>query len=155
MLRETNDEMSDITFRPYRNADYSICIAIFDANCPEFFAPNEREEYRDFLDGLREGYEVCEMDGHVVGAFGLFGTGARVKGLNWILLDPSVQGMGIGSRIMERVASVGRRSGVETVRISASHKSAPFFERFGAKPNAVLEDGWGPGMHRVEMELQL
>lgn len=147
--------MADVTFRPYRDADYQACIDIFDANCPEFFAPNERQEYRAFLGDLTEGYEVCEVNGYVAGAFGLFGAGERAKGLNWILLDPRVQGIGIGSRIMERVAYVSRTSGVKIVRISASHKSAPFFKRFGAKPISVTEDGWGPGMHRVKMELQL
>jgi hypothetical protein len=53
------------------------------------------------------------------------------------------------------VVDVGRASGSRIVRISASHKSAPFFERFGAEPTSVTEDGWGPGMHRVQMELQL
>lgn len=147
--------MTDVTFRPYRDADYQACVDIFDANCPEYFAPNERDEYRCFLRDLNEGYEVCEENGRVVGAFGLLGVGERAKGLNWILLDPRVQGIGIGSRIMKRVACIGSKSGAELIRISASHKSAPFFERFGAKAISITEDGWGPGMHRVEMELSL
>lgn len=147
--------MADVTFRPYRDADYKTCIDIFDANCPEFFAPNERQEYGAFLRGLNEGYEVCEQDGCVVGAFGLHGCSETATGLNWILLDPSVQGVGIGTRIMDRAIDLGRKSGVDLMRISASHKSAPFFERFGAKAVSVTPNGWGPGMHRVEMELQL
>ena len=147
--------MADITFRSYQGADYQACIDIFDANCPEFFAPNERQEYKTFLGELIEAYEVCEVNGRVAGAFGLFGAGKRAKSLNWILIDPHMQGIGIGSKIMERVVYVGRTSELKVVKISASHKSAPFFERFGAKPISVTEDGWGPGMHRVEMELQL
>jgi N-acetylglutamate synthase-like GNAT family acetyltransferase len=145
----------EISFRTYRRADYQACIDIFDANCPEFFAPNERQEYRTFLGDLIEGYEVCEVNGQAAGAFGLFDASERVKSLNWILLDPHKQGIGVGSKIMDRVVDVGRASGSRIVRISASHKSAPFFERFGAEPTSVTEDGWGPGMHRVQMELQL
>jgi GNAT superfamily N-acetyltransferase len=147
--------MADVTFRPYSDADYQACVDIFDANCPEFFAPNEREEYTAFLRDLHEGYEVCHVDGHVAGAFGLSRAGEMARGLDWILLDPRVQGVGIGTRIMKRVAHVGRTSGAKLVRISASHKSAPFFARFGAKAISVTKNGWGPGMHRVEMELQL
>ncbi|WP_242112849.1 hypothetical protein [Luteimonas aquatica] len=44
-------------------------------------------------------------------------------------------------------------SGRPTLHISASHKSAPFFARFGALETARVPDGWGPGMHRVEMRL--
>jgi hypothetical protein len=42
---------------------------------------------------------------------------------------------------------------VERVRISASQVSAPFFARCGARELSRVRDGWGPGMHRVEMEI--
>ena len=50
--------MINITFRPYCSADYQACTEIFDANCPEFFVPIERQEYENFLEGLPVGYEV-------------------------------------------------------------------------------------------------
>jgi hypothetical protein len=37
------------------------------------------------------------------------------------------------------------------VKIAASHLSAPFFAKFGAVPLRTTDDGWGPGMHRVDM----
>lgn len=128
---------------------------IFDANCPEYFAPNEREEYERFLEEVHDDYEVCEADGRVCGAFGLFDDGQSVKALNWILLDPETQGIGVGSKIMERVENLGRASATKIVRIAASHKSAPFFARFGANTTSLTKDGWGPGMDRVDMELKL
>ena len=88
--------MTNITFRPYRNADRQACTSIFDANCPEFFAPNERQEYEEFLEHVSGDYEVCEVDGKVLGAFGLFVDGENMKTLNWILLDPQTQGIGGG-----------------------------------------------------------
>ena len=147
--------MISISFRPYCSVDKQACTSIFDANCPEFFAPNEREEYHKFLDCAPEGYEVCEVDGRVLGAFGLFGDGEEAKTLNWILLDPQTHGMGVGSKIMERVIHLGRASEAKKVRIAASHKSAPFFSKFGARTTATSSDGWGPGMHRVDMVLPL
>jgi hypothetical protein len=39
--------------------------------------------------------------------------------------------------------------------VAASQHSAPFFARFGARELARTDDGWGPGMHRVDMELPL
>ena len=128
---------------------------IFDANCPEYFAPNERQEYEDFLEEVPDDYEVCEADGRVCGAFGLFDDGDSVKALNWILLDPKTQGIGVGSKIMERVEYLGRASETKIVRIAASHKSAPFFARFGANTTSFTKEGWGPGMDRVDMELKL
>ncbi len=147
--------MIDITFRPYYNSDNEACMRIFDANCPEFFAPNERDDYQQFLAQIPDGYEICEVNGLALGAFGLFDDGPGEKTLNWILLDPQSQGLGVGSRIMDRVMHLGRAAEATRVRIAASQKSAPFFEKFGAKANSTITDGWGPGMHRVDMILPL
>jgi hypothetical protein len=55
--------------------------------------------------------------------------------------------------VMNRIVAELRRSTGVTLRISASHKSAPFFAKFGARERDRIPNGWGPGMHRVEMEL--
>jgi len=130
-------------------------MGIFDANCPEFFAPNERQDYLVFLEDKPDGYEVCKIEGRVCGAFGLFADGPDVKRLNWILIDPQTQGTGVGSKIMNRVVRSGRQSLTRTVKIAASNKSAAFFARFGAIVISSTKGGWGPGMDRIDMELAL
>jgi GNAT superfamily N-acetyltransferase len=147
--------MNDIMFRAYCDADNDDCTSIFDANCPEFFAPNERKDFVAFLEVGSGGYEVCEIEGKVCGAFGLFADGKDVKALNWIMIDPEAQGSGVGSAIMARIIGLGRRSESRMIRIAASHKSAPFFARFGATTISSTKDGWGRGMDRVDMELVL
>jgi GNAT superfamily N-acetyltransferase len=146
---------ANITFRQYLPTDKMVCLGVFDANCPEFFAPKERLDYVNFLDGNPLSYELCIVAEHVVGAFGLMGSFLQQKSLNWILLSPDSHGMGIGSAIMERISNLASTSGVSLVTIAASHKSAPFFAKFGAVEIAVIDNGWGPGMHRVDMELHL
>lgn len=42
---------AELTFRPYTQADRDSCIGLFDANCPEYFAANERADYEAFLGG--------------------------------------------------------------------------------------------------------
>ena len=147
--------MKEIAFRPYCDTDYQTCTGIFDANCPKFFAPNERQEYEEFLERVSGDYEVCEVDGKILGAFGLFDDGENMKTLKWILLDPQTQGIGVGSTIMERVIQLSRTSQTRVVKIAASHKSAPFFARFGASITSLTKNGWGPGMDRLDMELPL
>ena len=103
-----------MTFRPYQAADRDACLALFDANCPAFFAPNERGDYAAFLaDG--GDYHVALSGGRIVGAEG------RVPRLH----------------------------------IAASHRSAPFFARFGSQTVKTTPNGWGPGMDRVDMVLRL
>ena len=144
-----------MSFRAWQKEDREACLSIFDANCPAFFAPNERSDYARFLDAAPNGYEVCELAGRVVGAFGLVTHGDGGTSLTWIMIDPDAQGAGIGSAMMERVVSRATVSGLSTVNIAASHKSAAFFERFGAVAIGRTIDGWGPGMDRVDMELRL
>ena len=142
-------------FRSYSSPDRDACLAVFDANCPTYFAPNERHDYMNFLDAGPDSYEVCEVAGCVVAAFGLVDDARKGCSLNWIMLDPQLHGVGLGSAIMKRVISRGRASHSSLIKIAASHKSAPFFAKFGAVAKVHTKDGWGPGMDRVDMELQL
>lgn len=140
-----------VGFRSYAVADRAACLALFDANCPEYFAPNERADYAEFLDTRGRAYEVCTMADEVVGAYGLYPAADGGSTLHWILLHPRHHGKGLGAAIMTRVDEALRESNAFPLHISASHKSAPFFARFGAVELERIVDGWGPGMHRVEM----
>ena len=90
----------------------------------------------------------ASLTNEVVGAFGMHD--AEGYCLRWILIDPAAQGRGVGSAMMTRVLEIGDG---RAISIAASHKSAPFFARFGARVVEETPDGWGPGMHRVDMEL--
>ena len=147
--------MSVVAFRDYRETDRQACVAIFDKNCPEFFAPNEKDDYLEFLGSIPTGYKVCLIPSGVVGAFGVFPQDEASVSLNWILLDPETQGLGIGTKIMAEVLFAARTHEAEVIHIAASHKSAPFFERFGAFTAQITEHGWGTDMHRVDMEVRL
>jgi len=153
--RDIAAQGADFVFRSYSEADYGICLEFFDANCPEYFEPGERGGYEVFLRSKPRDYEVCCLDGNPVGAFGVRRENHGVQRLNWILIDPKLQGKGIGLEIMNRVMHIGRAGTLQSMNIAASHKSAPFFAKFGAKAVLFTRDGWGLGMHRVDMVLPL
>ena len=141
-----------ISFRPYEEPDFESCLRIFDENCPAFFAPNERADYSAFLHHVSESYQVCVIQDRVCGAFGVLDDDSE-KRLNWIMIDPGFHGQGIGSAIMNRAISIARQSHAQRILIAASDKSSPFFAKFGATIVSTTQDGWGPGMHRVDMQL--
>lgn len=147
--------MAAVQFRRYRGEDRHACLQLFDENCPDSFAPNERRDYEQFLDDAVDRYELCLIDGQVVGAYGLYPEGPDRLALRWIIVSAGKQRRGVGSAVMNRIVAELRRSNGMTLRISASHKSAPFFAKFGARERDRIPNGWGPGMHRVEMELSL
>jgi|TARA_B110000908_G_scaffold143221_1_gene172039 hypothetical protein len=63
--------------------------------------------------------------------------------------------MGIGSVIMNRISAMAHQAGTRLVKSVASHKSAPFYTKFGVIKIAAIDNGWGPGMHPLDMELRL
>jgi GNAT superfamily N-acetyltransferase len=143
-----------LAVRRYADTDRDACLGLFDANCPRFFAPGERADFVDYLESRAAEYRVCERDGAIVAAFGVALGDGRAR-LNWIMVDPAAQGSGAGREMIGATLAEARAADARAVDIAASHLSAPFFARFGARELARTEDGWGPGMHRVDMALEL
>ena len=146
--------MASVAFRGYSARELATCLALFDGNCPDYFAPNERHDYEEFLRAGAPGYLLCERDSRIVGAFGL---GREPGGLRvqWIMISPDAQGTGLGTAMMTEALARAWSAGAQRLFIAASHKSAPFFARFGAHSLRSTPDGWGPGMHRIDMQLEL
>ena len=141
--------------RRYAETDRDRMLAIFDANTPAFFAVNERADFMRYLDGNAGLYMVVERGADLAAGFAVAPGAAGRAHLNWILVDPAMQGGGIGVAMM--AAAKERALGLDAalLDIAASQHSAPFFTRFGARELGRIDNGWGPGMHRVDMELPL
>lgn len=146
--------MTQSNFFPYNPELKSACMALFDANCPQFFAPNERDDYLSFLKSQPIGYQVCLSNDEVVGAFGLLKHNQEYA-INWIMLSPKTQGSGIGKQVMEHVITTAVAKSIDKISIAASHLSAPFFATFGAITVHEIEHGWGKDMHRIDMVLNI
>ena len=148
--------MTEYHLSTYSSEHYDACLALFDANCPEFFAPNERSEYAEFLRRVNGEYLVCLNGANVLAAFGVVDENiAHRRRLNWIMVSPEHHGVGMGTIIMQQTEQLVRKARASIIDISASHKSAAFFARFGAKKIKHIENGWGPKIHRIEMEWSL
>jgi len=101
------------------------------------------------------GYELLQLDGRIVGGVGLCKVKPGVGEIHWILLEPESQGIGLGKVMMDHVANAAQSLEVNTIHAAASHLSAPFFAKFGAVVVNKIENGWGVGMHREDMVLEL
>jgi len=144
-----------IITRTYGQADENHCLALFDGNCPEFFDPGERADYLEFLRSAPASYLVCVQGTELVGAFGVGERAASGLALRWILIAPAAQGQGVGRAPMAQALETCRARRAAALHISASQKSAPFFARFGARAVRTLPQGWGPGLDRVEMLVEI
>ncbi len=105
-------------------------------------------------EGPESGYFFlfAELEGRVVG-YACYGPIALTLGsydLYRIAVDKSVQGQGLGKKIMDKVAEIIRGEGGRNIYIETSTKprylaTRAFYERCGCPLVATLEDFYAPG----------
>jgi GNAT superfamily N-acetyltransferase len=147
-----------VSVRPYTPQDRVACLAIFDGNTPDYFAPFERTEFAAYLDTASVNYLVLETTtGVIIGCGGYYvkSTGG-VAGLAWGMVDRVWHKRGFGRVLLEaRLALLRRSPDAELVRVNTSQSSLGFFERCGFRVVRVVPSGYAPGIDRVESELGL
>lgn len=145
-----------LEFVDYTCEQLANCLALFDANCPEYFAENERADYMTYLDGTSDLYKVGLSQGRAVAVFGIANDQVQKRArITWIMVCPKSHGQGYGVGMMEYAIKLAADCDAQVIDIAASHLSAPFFEKFGAIRIKTTMDGWGPDMHKVDMEMTI
>lgn len=151
--------MAPDRLRPYRPEDRAACLAVFDSNVPDYFAPHERVDFIDFLDALHGSYFVMDdADGQVVACGGFLAShdDPAVAILCWGMVRRGLHRTGRGAHLLSaRLDLIAARPDFTTVSIETSQKSRGFFERFGFIAGTIVPDGFAPGLDRVEMTLDL
>lgn len=145
--------------RAYTSSDRSGCITLFDSNVPHFFAETERNGFVEFLDhqAAAWSYQVIERNSCVVacGGHALEPDGVTAS-LCWGMVERELQGSGLGSLLtVRRSQIIGAIPGVSRVRLDTSQHTRGFYERFGFSAEAIVPDGYGPGLDRWDMFLRL
>ena len=145
---------NQLEFKDYSMESYNDCIELFDLNCPEFFAPIEKNDYIEFLNQTKEGYVTIHHDSILIGAYGVHKTSSESASQSWTLIHPKYQNQGIGRLIMERVFSYLESNQLDNLFLSTSQQTEAFFLKFGAIRIDYIENGWDEGLHRIEMKIE-
>lgn len=97
---------------------------------------------------------VAEVDGAIVG-WGSVHLDAGVLAATFV--DPSRAGDGIGTAIVERLSTVAREAGLETLTVHASRNAVGFYERCGFERDGEIDVGeeGTPELPAVEMTKSL
>ncbi|MDV3468426.1 GNAT family N-acetyltransferase [Stenotrophomonas sp. C3(2023)] len=145
--------------RPYRPEDSDACLAVFDRNVPTFFGASERPDFVRFLlhHAAQWHYCVVERCGEVVGCAGhSISLDGRTASLGWGMVDPALHGQGLGTKLLlARLDAVRLTPGVERIVLDTSQHTQGFYARFGFVATAVTPDGYGAGLDRWDMALEL
>lgn len=144
--------------RDYVSADRTACLAMFDGNTPAYFDPSERADFETFLDAIAFTYLVIEDD---VGLAACGGWARRrsdpgVVDLCWGMVRRDLHRTGVGRALLEaRLAQIRAATGVRAVALQTTQNTEGFFLRYGFVTRQVTPDGFAPGFHRHDMQLDL
>lgn len=139
-------------FNPH--TDVPTLLSLLRLNTPEFFAPEEEEDFINYLKYEATRYFVVEADDQLVGCGGYNNPdGPTIFRLSWDIVHPAWQGQGIGRRLSEyRIQQIREAEGGTVILVRTSQHVYRFYERLGFVLQAVVKDYWAAGYDLYQME---
>ena len=143
--------------RTYQGNDRAALLAIFDGNVPRYFAPAERALFEAFLLEPKGRFGVLTEGGSIVGCGGIWTSadGTSVS-LNWGMIDRDQHRRGLGLWLTrERFRWIAALPNARQIILDTSQEAVGFYRKLGFEQTGVLEDHYGPGLHRHDLVLRI
>ena len=145
-----------MTIRPYSPLDNASIIVLLRLNTPQYFAPEEEQDLRDYFTNHIDRYFVIEDNGAIIGSGGINITNkGRNAAISWDIIHPDYQGKGVGRLLTQhRLDIIKQMDGIENISVRTSQLVYKFYEKFGFELKEVAKDYWADSidMYRMEME---
>jgi N-acetylglutamate synthase-like GNAT family acetyltransferase len=149
--------MTEANIRLYTPLDKSAVIDLLRQNTPEYFSPEEEQDFIHYLDNEIEGYYVVEYNNEVVGCGGVNIFPSQNMGrISWDMLHPAHQGKGLGGMLLKyRIDLLRNVHNVKTVQVRTSQLAYQFYAKFGFELKEIAKDFWAPKFDLYLMEYSL
>ena len=127
------------------------------------FKDQVERELAEFLaefNADRDGFWWAEADGRFAGAVAVDGSryGAEGARLRWFIVDETVQGRGVGGRLLGRAMEFCRERAFDSVHLwtfAGLDAARKLYERNGfVLTEEAVGDGWGPVITEQKFELK-
>ena len=157
-LSAFNRLMQALVTRLFRPDDLAACLAVFDSNLPRFFAVEERDEFKAFLQNRTptdDPYLVLQQESRIVACGGLsLEREKRQASLSWGMVDQNLHGQGLGRELTQaRINLAKGMVGIDRLTLATSQHTRGFYERFGFVIQRLTPNGFGLGLDRCDMLL--
>ena len=145
---------NSITIREYKSIDKSTVINLIKLNTPKYFAPEEENDFSNYLDNERELYYVLLFNEKIVGCGGInFAENKTIGKISWDILHPQYQGKSLGSQLLKyRIEKIKVIDSIQKITVRTSQLAYKFYEKQGFELNEVKEDYWAKGFDLYRME---
>ncbi len=140
--------------RDYRQADKPALMELIRLNIPDYFAPEEAQDFSEYLDNKRELYYVALADQKIVGCGGInLSEDKTTAKISWDILHPEYQGQGIGTQLLKhRIKQMEAFPGIREITVRTSQMAYRFYEKQGFVLKATEKDYWAKGYDLYAME---
>lgn len=153
--------------RPYKEDDKQRCLEIFESNCPDFFDPNELDQFKFWLDhqvsnipcygnSEKDYYSILEtkQDG-IIGCGGFyFFKDKSVAQLAWGMINRNFHHQGYGTALYNyRRELILKLKPNALISLGTSQHTYAFFEKMGFQITKITEKGYGEFIHKYDMQV--
>ena len=142
--------------RAYAASDREACLDLFRLNTPKYFSAHEIGDFERFLDELPGPYFV------LVGDTGIAACGGYAESRHepdacdvcWTIVHPDRQGTGLGRLLVLYILEQAiEQRAPKAFLLNTSQHTVRFFAMMGFSPIRTTEDGYAPGLDRIDMRL--
>ena len=143
-----------ITIREYETEDINEVITLIRLNTPEYFAIEEEEDLKKYLETERELYYVLLYDQIIVGCGGINFTNNNTTGkISWDIFHPDYQGKSLGTKLLKhRIELLNSMDAIHKITVRTSQVAYKFYEKQGFELFEIKRDYWAEGFDMYNME---
>ncbi|WP_026452450.1 GNAT family N-acetyltransferase [Aequorivita capsosiphonis] len=145
-----------ITIREYKTTDKEELLDLIRLNIPEFFAPEEEADFKDYLETKRELYYVLLFNEKIVGCGGVNFEDNKTTGIiSWDVFHPEYEGRSLGTQLIEhRIGILNSIGSIQKIIVRTSQVAYRFYEKQGFGLLEIKKDFWAKGFDMYYMELK-
>ncbi|MFA0963871.1 GNAT family N-acetyltransferase [Roseivirga sp. BDSF3-8] len=146
---------NEYSIRMFRSEDEEGLLRLIRLNTPAYFAPEEAQDYKDYLENEREKYFVAIAEDTVIAGGGInFKNEEKAAWLSWDLVHPYWQGKGVGGAIVQqRIQYIREHNSVQQIVVRTSQFAWKFYEKQGFDLVQKVDDYWAKGYHLYLMKM--
>lgn len=143
----TGLSMHSCTIRTYRREDRTALLQLLALSTPDFFAPEETNDFIRYLEQEADRYFVAETEHHTIlacGGVNLTDEGS-VGRISWDIVHPDFRGKGIGRRLLIHRLKLLEELGAGKIEVRTSQLAFGFYQKNGFVVQKIVPDYWAKG----------
>ena len=136
-----------VVIRAYEVRDREIVLSVMQENIPAYFAQDEMEDLKYYLDFEIEQYFVLEAEGKIVACGGVNLELEERRGvISWDIVLPR--------KLLEhRIAILKSMPDIDRITVRTSQLTYLFYQKNGFILNQIVKDYWAKDFDLYSMEL--